>query len=270
MWKRLLPCAFAVLAAAAAAAGESQSPTPGPRPKPKEEPTLPTPTEDELDKPGGKPIVPRPTPIATPDAEKGGRPDHVNPFRQKAAIPKYARPARITFSDKKTLEGHVWHRAGSPVRIYNRAAKAHEDYFFSDLKRIDVTPETENFERDWRWKNQGSSEKVFLDTGYFWNQYVTTFTLTNGEKPAGDCSGQFTIQLLDGARDKWFLYKRHSAREVPGVPHKKREDLEPLVYVKSVEFTDDFLKKPEPGKAPPKDAPVKTSEAPAPPKTENR
>lgn len=252
MWKRLLPCAFAALAALAAAA-ENPTPEPKPKPKPKEEPTLPTPTEDELDKPGGKPIVPPPTPIATPDekeapdAEKGARPDPANPFGQKAALPKYARPARITYSDKRVLEGHVWLRFGAPVRIFNRAAKAHEDYFFSDLKRIDVAPESENFERDWRWKNQGSSEKVFLDTGYFWNQYVTTFTLTNGEKPAGDCSGQFYIQLLDGARDKWYLYKRQSGGDDRTKPHKKREETEPLVYVKTVEFTDDFLKK-EPAK----------------------
>lgn len=270
MCKRWLPCAFAMLCAAALAGeGETTSPPPPPKPKAKakEEPTLPVPTEDELDKPGGKPIVPRPTPLPAPDETpapekgkgdaKGARPEHVNPFSERAKLPKYARPARVTYSDKKVLEGYAWHRAGAPIRVFNRAAKAHEDYFFSDLKRIDVRPETENFERDWRWKNQGSSEMVFLDTGYFWNQYLTTLTLTNGEKAEGDCSGQFTIQHLDGKRESWFLYKRQSAREVAGVPHKKREELEPLVYVKSVEFTDDFLKQPpakgeqEKGGAPP-------------------
>ncbi len=254
MRKRWWPFAFAVLAAVAAA-GEGDEPKPAPKPKPKakEETPLPAPTDDELDKPD-KTGAPRPAEIpakegsAAPEKEKGKdspRPEHVNPFREKPKVPPYARPARITYSDKKVIEGHVWHRADAPVRIFNRAAKAHQDYFFADLKRIDVAPETENFERDWRWKNQGSSEKVFLDTGYFWNQYVTTFTLTNGEKPSGDCSGQFYIQLLDGKRESWFLFKRQSGGDDRTKPHKKREETEPLVYIKSVEFTDDFLKKAE-------------------------
>ncbi|MBM4033363.1 MAG: hypothetical protein FJ291_16490 [Planctomycetes bacterium] len=243
MWKRLLPCAFAMLTALAAA-GEGEDPKP--KPKPKEEATLPPPTEGELDKPD-KPGVPRPTELPaegqpSEKAKGAPRPEHVNPFREKPKVPSYARPARITFSDKRVLEGHVWHRADAPLQVFNRAAKAHQDYFLSDLKRIDVAPESENFERDWRWKNQGSSEMVYLDTGYFWNQYVTTLTLTNGEKPAGDCSGQFYIQLLDGKRESWFLYKRHNNRQPAGTPNKKREEQEPLVYIKSVEFTDDFLK----------------------------
>lgn len=240
-----LPCVFAALAALAAAGEEL---TPGPKPKAKAEPTLPAPTDAELDKPQ-KPGVAPPTALPAPkgEAEEGDgpptRPQHVNPFREKPKVPSYARPARITFSDKRVLEGHVWRRSDAPIRIFNREKRAHEDYFLSDLKRIEAVPESENFERDWRWKDQGSSEKVYLDTGYFWNQYLTTFTLTSGKKAAGDCSGQFYIQLLDGKRESWFLYKRQSGRDAPGVPHKKREELEPLVYVKSVEFTDDFLKK---------------------------
>jgi len=260
MCKPWLALVCAALSAAIAAEGEEPKPKPKPT-RPKEEPALPTPTDEEVDKPS-KPGVPRPIEIPTKgeataadkekvapaDKEKaypaGQGASHVNPFGEKAKLPKYARPARITYSDKKVVEGFVWHRGDAPARIFNRAKRAHEDYFLSDLKRIDVTPESENFERDWRWKNQGSSEKVYLDTGYFWNQYITTFTLTSGEKVAGDCSGQFYIQLLDGKRESWFLYKRQSGRELPGVPHKKREELQPLVYVKSVEFTDDFLKRP--------------------------
>jgi len=134
----------------------------------------------------------------------------------------------------------VWRRANAPIRVFDRKDKAHEDYSLGDLKRIDVKPESETFERDWRWKNQGSSEKVFLDIGYFWNQYVTTLTTKDGETPAGDSSGQFYILLLDGTKDKWYLYKRQSGRDTE---KKKHEELEPLVYVKSVEFTDAFLKK---------------------------
>jgi hypothetical protein len=47
---------------------------------------------------------------------------------------------------------------------------------------------------------------------------------------------------LDGKKDTWTLWKRQSGRELP---HAKRADLKPLPYVKSVEFTDDFLKKAE-------------------------
>ncbi|HPD16412.1 MAG TPA: hypothetical protein PLE19_15775 [Planctomycetota bacterium] len=254
MSKRWWGFAFVALAALATA-GEAEPPTPKPKPKAKEEPSLPAPTDDELDKPGGKPIVPRPTPLpepddkAAPEPDQGGaqktRPEHVNPFRERVAFPKYARPARITYSDQRVLEGHVWARADKPLRIYNRAQRAHQDYFLADLQRIEVKPEIEEFERDWRWKNQGSSEKVYLDTGYLWTQFLTTITLRDGTSVVGDCVGQFTIQLLDGQRESWVLYKKLNNRQAAGVPNKKRDEQPPLVYIKTVEFTDDFLKKPE-------------------------
>ena len=251
MLRRLSILVLAVLAAAALAV-EGEAPKPATKPKEKEAPSLPAPTDGDVDRPG-KPGVAPPTAIPEPEkaegdareAGKGAPPEKVNPFRQRSKLPSYAKPARIMYSDGKALEGHVWRRADATIRIFNRDKRAHEDYYVSDLKRIDVTPETENFERDWRWKNQGSSEKVFLDTGYLWNQYITTFSLTDGSKAAGDCSGQFYIQTLDGTKDKWYLYKRQSGGDDRTKPHKKREETEPLVYVKSVEFTDDFLKKAE-------------------------
>ena len=231
--------AFLLNGALAAEARESEV-------KPKETPVLDAPTDEELDKPAKAGVRrPRAMPLAqgaeTPGKGKD-KPDHVNPFRTKGRRPKYAVPARITYSDGKTLEGWVWRRANAPIRIFDRKDKAHEDYFLGDLRRIAVKPESTTFERDWRWKNQGSSEKVFLDVGYFWDQYVTTFTVHDGRKPAGDCSGQFYMLLADDTRTRWYLYKRQSGRDKE---KKKREELAPLVYVKSVEFTDDFLKKPK-------------------------
>ncbi|MFP4058011.1 MAG: hypothetical protein ACLF0G_14175 [Candidatus Brocadiia bacterium] len=206
-------------------------------------------SEDEIDKPS-RPGVRPPKPLSalTEGEEPEDKDEQAaetkprNPFRGRARKPSYAVPARVTYSDGTVLQGWVWRGTDQPIRIFNRAERAHEDYFLSELKRIDVKPETQNFERDWRWKNQGSSVKVFLDTGYLWNQYVTTFTTVDGEKVSGDCSGQFYIITLDGEKKRWFLYKRHSGRDRP---HKKQAELEPLVYVKSVEFTDEILEKPD-------------------------
>ena len=215
--------------------------------KPIDKPGLPPPTIDEMDKPA-KPPAPRPAVIEEGETDtppKDGeepKKEGSNPYRRRGTKPKYAVPARVTYSDGKVLEGWTWRRANGPTRVFDRKRKAHEDYVLGDLKRITVKPETESFERDWRWKNQGSSEKVFLDIGYFWNQYITTVTTADGETASGDCSGQFYILLLDGTKTKWFLYKRQSARDVE---KKKRSELKPLVYVTSVEFTDDFLKQPK-------------------------
>ena len=240
----LLAAAAMAVAIGVAMAGEAEPPL--------DKPGLPAPTIEEMDKPGK---APAPAPPALTDEELGTeppkegeapKPKGFNPFSRRGTKPKYAVPARITYSDGKVLEGWVWRRANAPIRVFDRKRKAHEDYFLGDLARIDVKPETEKFERDWRWKNQGSSEKVFLDIGYFWNQYVTTVKTRDGESASGDCSGQFYILLLDGKKDKWYLYKRQSGRDVE---KKKREDLTPLVYVKSVAFTDDFLKKLEEKKA---------------------
>jgi hypothetical protein len=265
-----VPALAFVFFAAVAWGGEEEKPKP--KPKEKEAPTLPAPTDEDVDKPG-KTGAPPPTPIPPEEKKEEGekddegkdsKPSHVNPFGERAKLPKYARPVRITYSDGKVVEGFTWRRADGTLRLFNRAGRAHQDYFLSDLKRIDVRVETEEFERDWRWKNQGSSEKVFLDIGYLWQQYLTTFTLSNGQKVEGDCNGQFTIQTLDGKKDNWFLYKKQSGRDDE---KKKRQELKPLVYVKSVEFTDDFLKKAEEKKDQPK-APEDSKEKPKPAPTE--
>ena len=223
--------------------------------KPKAKPNAPEPVvdrvaEDDIDKPSESTIpVPAEIPAALkpkaapkpadPKAKPTLGTGH-NPFRKRAARPKYGVACRITYSDGKVLEGFSWRRANGHIRIFNRAQRRHEEIFLSDLKRITVRPETVTFERDWRWKNQGSSEKVFLETGYFWDQYETTMVTTDGEFIKGDCSGQFYFIDLEGSRKNWILNKRLSGR---GLPHKKRDELEPLVYIKKVEFTDDFLKK---------------------------
>ena len=231
--------ALVALLASLAAAGEAE--------KPVDKPGLPPPTIDDMDKPA-RPLAPRPAVIEEdePDTppKEGETPKKAgsNPYSRRGTKPKYAVPARVTYSDGKVLEGWTWRRANGPARVFDRTRKAHEDYVLGALRRITVKPESQTFERDWRWKNQGSSEKVFLDIGYLWNQYVTTFTTADGETASGDCSGQFDILLLDGTRTKWFLYKRQSGRDVE---KKKRSELKPLVYVTSVDFTDDFLKKKE-------------------------
>jgi len=234
----------------------------GEAPKPKPGPST-TVDDSDVDKPG-KPGVPMPRalpdPVEVDDAKAGDKPPaFVNPRARRSSKPKYALPVRVTWSDRKVVEGWTWRRANAPIRIFNRKAKAHEDYFLSDLKRVDVRPETETFERDWRWKNQGSSEKVFLEIGYFWNQYVTTFRTHESETAAGDCSGLFYLLPVgdDGKVTKFTLHKRHSGRDVK---HAKKEELEPLVYVKSMEFTDDFLKRIEDEKKAAEKPPVKPLE----------
>ena len=209
-----IQCSLVVSAALVALAAAAEAP------KPVDKPGLAAPAIDEIDKPG-KPGAPRPAAMTEEEAgvapgKKGEGPDKqaFNPFRARGRKPKYAVPARITYSDGKKIEGWVWRRANGHIRIFDRKRKAHEDYFLADLERIDVAPESQTFERDWRWKNQGSSEKVFLEIGYFWDQYVTTFTTTDGETAAGDCSGAFYVMPLDGKRGRWNLYKRLSGRDV--------------------------------------------------------
>ena len=235
-------------------------------PKDKPKPELDRPTDADLDKPGESdaPVPPAiPDEPKTKDQEKGKpeAPKAYNPFRGRPRWPKYAAPSRVTYSDGTVLEGYSWRRANGTIRIYNRKSKAHEDYYVEDLKKITVKVESTTFERDWRWKNQGSSEKVFLKTGYIWSQNATTFSIVDGDVVTGDCAGIFRMVTLDGKRTTWILHKRHSGRDTP---HKERKDLEPLVYVQKVEFTDDILKKkPEEeggdaGKTPPETPAKKT------------
>lgn len=242
MLRRGLIVAFVLASGAAIAAEAAKEPAHKPTRKPTAKPLPPKPTEDEIDKPG-KAAISSPTRLPDDPPKKPGKPGHVNPFRsRRARWPKYAAPCRITYSDKTVVEGYAWRSGNAPIRIFDRAKREHESYFLTDLKRLTVAPDSTTFERDWRWKNQGSSEKVYLEIGYLWSEYRTTFLTADGEKAVGDCSGMFNIVTLDGKRMKWFLYKRHNNRDKP---HKKRDEIEPLVYIKQIEFTDDILKKKE-------------------------
>jgi len=151
----------------------------------------------------------------------------VNPFKAAKQTRADVRKGTLTLSDGKSYTGDIFTTRDKRFRIYNRETKEYRDVDIRELAEIQVTPDEEHDEKDWRWKEGGSDEKVYTGKTYPWRLYCTTLVLQNGEKLAGDLAAPIYV-LADGEKKDYILHKRDKGP----VGMKLSE----LLYVKKVVF----------------------------------
>lgn len=150
-----------------------------------------------------------------------------NPFKSAKKSREDVRKGTLTLSDGKSYTGDIFTTRNKRFRIYNRATKEYRDVDITELAEIQVTPDEEHDEKDWRWKEGGSDEKVYTGKTYPWRLYCTTLVLQSGEKLAGDLAAPIYVQA-DGEKKEYILHKRDKGP----VGMKLSE----LLYVKKVVF----------------------------------
>jgi len=169
--------------------------------------------------------------------------DPKRPFKESARQRKDARPGWILLSDNTVIEGVVFTTLGKPITIFDRAEKEHARLDWEQIARVDVAVEKDVLERDWRWKESGSDVKVYTDLYYVWHKYLTTITLKDGEKIAGDVAAPIYI-VPEGKeeRQRFILHKRNKGDKA------EKDDVAEPVYISKLVLTDlpDAEQPPEP------------------------
>ncbi|MCW8130189.1 MAG: hypothetical protein KIS92_07565 [Planctomycetota bacterium] len=157
-------------------------------------------------------------------------PKPANPFapREEAANPD-ARPGTLELSDGTKRTGTISMTLGAKVELFVEKTKEFRQYALKDLSRIAFEIEQETEEKEWRWKEGGSDEKIYTGRSYFDRKYRMKVTLADGKTVvAGHSKGAPIFVKTPGQDYRYIL--RHDQRGEYG--QKAAE----IVYVKSVVF----------------------------------
>jgi len=133
----------------------------------------------------------------------------------------------VLLSDGSRLEGYIHLTADLPLRIYSRAKKVHVDVAFDEVAEIDVEVEKDTLDREWRWKDAGSTEKVYTDRYYHTHKYVCTLKLKDGADLYGDMNAVLYFQNAAGEK-KLFIHKFLTGAQGP------ENKVPPIVFVQKV------------------------------------
>ncbi len=165
----------------------------------------------------------------------------LNPFGPPLRpVPQDARRAVIELSNGKKLRGLLYLTPGLRWRFYDEKAKRYLRLPLSAIRRIDAGVRKEWMEREWRFREAASNEKVYTGRTYPVRILSYRVTLKNGRVLTG--RGSAVLYFVPESKEKggkahvgeW--HKRHKLIIQERQKGKPGETLGKLVYIKSIVF----------------------------------
>lgn len=143
--------------------------------------------------------------------------------RRSDAVPGYAE-----LSSGLKVPGHIYTTRAKRLKIYNLDRRIYEYVPVPALERVEAVIEWARVDKQWRFKEAGSTEKVYTGKSYPVRMLKWRLTLRNGHEILGHILGQ-------------PLYVEHNERRERFVLHKRQkgplgDTLDDLVYVQEVVF----------------------------------
>lgn len=165
---------------------------------------------------GKTPSEPAPVSPFAPNAQEAPRTD--------------GRKGTLELSNGKSFPGQITLTLGEKLEIFVEKAKRFESFALNELARIEVSVEHETQEKEWRWKEGGSDEKVFTGRTYVDRKYLMKLTLADGKAVvSGHVKGApIFVKGVDG-KNLRFILRHDQAGEMGQKP-------EEVVYVKAIIF----------------------------------
>ena len=140
----------------------------------------------------------------------------------------------VKYSDGKKLTGELFLRGETTLTLFDLERKDYRKASLRDIARIDVEVESATMEKVWRFKEEGSPEKIYTGEQYPLHKYLTHVTLRNGVRISCHLAAVIWLRT-EKEQKRVFLLKKQAGTVV--------QNLEDLVYIKTVEFFDRRLVK---------------------------
>ena len=168
---------------------------------------------------------------------RGQEPPALNPFgtgAQQHPQRDDAVPGFLELSDGTIYPGLLFLTRDARLKIFDEAQKRQREIPWKAIKQIDGSVLKEWAEKEWRFKENASDEKLFTGRTYPAREYSHKITLQNNQTIRGSLAGIVYVQA-DPAREphRFLLHKRDKGE--PGT------DLKSLVYVRSIKLGDKAL-----------------------------
>jgi hypothetical protein len=178
-------------------------------------------------------------------ASAAAEPPAVNPFGPSASQQRDdAVPGRLELSDGSVRAGLIYLTCDARLKIYDEQLQRQREVPLQAVRQIDCRIKKEWMEKEWKFKETTSDEKLTTGRSYPVREYVHTLTLRTGRKITGPLAAIVYIEPAESADkadadsekpepERFLLNKRNKG--APG------QELKSLVYVKRITFGKEAL-----------------------------
>ena len=176
---------------------------------------------------------------------RAGEPPAINPFGPAPTQREDAVPGCIELSDGSIHSGLVYLTRDKRLQIYDEQLQRQREVPLQMVKQIDCTVKKEWLEREWKYKETTTNEKMYTGRRYPAREYLHTVTLKNGRTISGPLSAIVYVepqQHSAGQSDEQqpeperFLLNKRNKGELG-------ESLKSLVYVKRIKLGKEAMEK---------------------------
>ncbi len=149
------------------------------------------------------------------------------PIGRDAPPPPDSVQGFLALSSGDRIEGLVHLTRDAALKFYDPAAKKLLNVRLDELTHLEQKPVNERMEKEWRWKENASDEKVYTGREYPMRELETTLHFKDGRTLTGPLTALVFVTNANGDQ-RFILHKRQK-----GEPGQKLAD---LVYVALVDF----------------------------------
>lgn len=171
-----------------------------------------------------------------------------NPLsRRESSAREDTMPGYIEMANGEIFPGLLYITRDKRLEIYDVELKRQRTIPIEKIAKVETNVEKEWMEKEWRFKELASDEKMFTGREYPCRMFTYTLTFDDGRELEGPMSGILFVQKLEKDEDasvghvperdaeRFYFHKRDAEKINVG---KKLADIN---YVKSVKIGDDAL-----------------------------
>ena len=182
-------------------------------------------------------------------AAGAAEPPAINPFRPAPSQREDAVPGYVELSDGSIHPGMIYLTRDKRLQIYDEQLERQREVPLQAVKQIECSVKKEWMEREWRFKETTSDEKVYTGRSYPAREYLHTITLQDGRTLTGALAAIVYVQPRQKKpaqtgqdqpqpKAEQFLLNKRNKGELG-------QDLKSLLYVKRIKLGKDALEEAE-------------------------
>jgi hypothetical protein len=168
----------------------------------------------------------------------GGEPPAINPFTPAPAAREDALPGYVALSDGSIHPGLIYLTRDKRLSIYDEQLERQRAVPLSAVKQIEAKVKREWMEREWKFKEAASDEKLYTGRSYPAREYLHTITLVDGRTITGPLSAIVYVQPQQASKPEQFLLNKRDKGDFG-------KELKSLVYVTSIKLGKEEMEKGE-------------------------
>ncbi len=135
----------------------------------------------------------------------------------------------VELSDGTLRPGWIYLTRDKRLKLYDDQQQRQREIPLRAVAKIECRVKREWMEREWKFKETTSDEKIYTGRSYPAREYLHTITLKDGRTVAGPLAAIVYVQPLGKQEAERFLLNKRNKGDLG-------QDLKTLVYVKWIQF----------------------------------